>query len=189
MTKYLLRRILHALVSVVIVVAIVMLLIYSCLDRQLIFAADSVYTQLGNNQKVVYQYRRWEDFGYIDYVPYADWLQELAAAGELAPEQATALANIGNKAENDSEEVAEYAAKFRAYYESKGYTVTRLDAKMAKKKKVASGGQPMLFAYKDKPLLGRLWNYFTGIISVDNIHYVKEDVGERRPVDWRGFHV
>lgn len=179
MTKYLLRRILHALVSVVIVVAIVMVLIYSCLDRQLIFAADSVYTQLGNNQKIVYQYRKWEDFGYIDYVPYADWLQELASAGELAPEEATALANIGTKAENDSEQVAEYAAKFQAYYESKGYKVTRLDAKMAKRKKVASGGQPQLFAYKDKPLLGRLWNYFTGIISVDNIHYVKEDIGER----------
>jgi len=179
MTKYLLRRILHALVSVVIVVAIVMLLIYSCLDRQLIFAADSVYNQLGNNQKIVYQYRKWEDFGYIDYVPYADWLQELASAGELAPEEATALANIGTKAENDSEQVAEYAAKFQAYYESKGYKVTRLDAKMAKRKKVASGGQPQLFAYKDKPLLGRLWNYFTGIVSVDNIHYVKEDIGQR----------
>ena len=135
MTKYLLRRILHALVSVVIVVAIVMILIYSCLDRQLIFAQDSVFTQLGNNQKIVYQYRKWEDFGYIDYVPFADWLQELAAAGELAPEEATALSNIGNKAENDSEQVAEYAAKFQSYYESKGYKVTRLDAKMAKKKK------------------------------------------------------
>ena len=79
MTKYLLRRILHGLISVVIVVVIVMLLIYSAMNRQLIFAQDAVYNQLGNNQKIVYQYRKWEDFGYIDYVPYNEWLQGLAA--------------------------------------------------------------------------------------------------------------
>ena len=54
MTKYLIKRILHSLVSVVIVVGIVMLLIYSALDRQLIFAMDPTYKQLGNNQKEVY---------------------------------------------------------------------------------------------------------------------------------------
>ena len=180
MTKYLLRRILHGLISVVIVVVIVMLLIYSAMNRQLIFAQDAVYNQLGNNQKIVYQYRKWEDFGYIDYVPYNEWLQGLAAAGELTPDNATALSAIGTKAANDSEQVAEYVAKFTAEYEAKGYTVMRLDAKMAKKKKVATGGQAQLFAFKDKPLLGRLVGYFTGIISVDNIHYVNEDIGERK---------
>ena len=179
MTKYLLRRILHGLVSVIIVVAIVMVLIYSCLDRQLIFAKDSVFTQLGNNQKIVYQYRKWEDFGYIDYIPYAEWLQSLANSGELTKEDATALAGIGTKADKDSEQVAEYVARFTADYEAKGYTVMRLDAKMAKKNKVATGGQAQLFAYKDNPLIGRLWKYFTGLIGVDSIHYVQEDISER----------
>ena len=78
MTKYLIRRIVHGLVSIIIVVAIVMILIYSCLDRQLIFAQDPVYTQLGNNQKTVYQYRKWEDYGYIDYVTYPEWLQSVS---------------------------------------------------------------------------------------------------------------
>ncbi|MBQ9264467.1 MAG: ABC transporter permease [Clostridia bacterium] len=178
MTKYLLRRILHGLVSVIIVVAIVMVLIYSCLDRQLIFAQDPVYVQLGNNQKTVYQYRKWEDFGYIDYVPYAEWLQTLVASGELTAERAAELSAFGQKASNDSEEVAEYVARFTAYYEGQGYAVTRLDAKLSKKK-VAPGGQQQLFAYKDKPLMGRLWNYLTSLVSVDNIHYVQEDVGQR----------
>ena len=178
MTKYLLRRILHGLVSVIIVVAIVMVLIYSCLDRNLIFAQDATYTQLGNNQKIVYKYRKWESFGYIDYVPYAEWVQGLAAAGEIDPAQATALASIGNKPENDKDENAQYIARFTEEYEAKGYTVTRLNAVMARKK-VASDGQAALFAYKDKPLLGRLWNYFTGIITVDNIHYVQEDIENR----------
>ena len=99
MTKYLLRRIFHGLVSVVIVVAIVMILIYSCLDRQLVFAQDPTYTQLGNNQKIVYQYRKWEDYGYIDYVPYADWLQSVAVSENLTQEQISAYSAIGQKAE------------------------------------------------------------------------------------------
>ncbi len=178
MTKYLLRRLVHGLVSVIIVVAIVMLLIYSCLDRQLIFAQDPVYTQLGNNQKTVYQYRKWEDFGYIDYVPYAEWLQQLAAAGEITADDASSLAAFGRKATDDSEQIAAYVARFTESFETRGYSVVRLDAKLSKKK-VAPGGQQQLFAYKSKPLLGRLWNYLTGLISVDNIHYVKDDVGER----------
>ena len=178
MTKYLLRRFLHGLVSVIIVVAIVMLLIYSCLDRQLVFAQDPVYTQLGNNQKVVYQYRKWEDFGYIDYVPYADWLQEQANKGEVDPAEVSQLAALGQKAAGDSEAVAAYVAQFTEYYQSQGYKVMRLDAKLSKKK-VAPGGQQQLFAYKDKPLLGRLWNYLTGLVSVDTVHYVKEDIGQR----------
>ncbi len=178
MTKYLLRRLLHGFVSVIIVVVIVMLLIYSCLDRQLIFAQDPVYTQLGNNQKTVYQYRKWEDYGYIDYVPYAEWLQSLADSGELNAEQVSALAAFGQKATSDTEDVAAYVARFTEYYESQGYSVIRLDAKLAKKK-VAPGGQQQLFAFKNRPLLGRLWNYLTGLVSVDNIHYVKEDIGQR----------
>ena len=178
MTKYLIRRLVHGLVSVIIVVAIVMILIYSCLDRQLIFAQDPVFTQLGNNQKIVYQYRKWEDYGYIDYVPYPEWLQSIAAEENLSQEEVTALSAFAQKATGDSEEVAAYVARFTEYYESQGYTVTRLDAKISKKK-VAPGGQQQLYAYKDKPLLGRLWNYLTGLISVDNIHFVQEDIGER----------
>ena len=179
MTKYLLKRILHSIVSIIIVVAIVMILIYSLMDRQLIFAADPTYTNLGNNAKVAYTYRRWEEFGYIDYVPYSEWIAELARSGAITEEERAAVTTIGKKADNDSDKVAEYVAKFYEYYESQGYTVRRLDAIMATTRKVANGGAQQLFAFKDKPLSGRLIKYFTGLISVDNIHYASGDVGER----------
>lgn len=179
MTKYLIKRILHGLVSVVIVVGIVMLLIYSALDRQLIFAMDSNYAKLANNQKEAYTYRKWEEYGYVDYVPYTDYLLELTRNGELDEEVRQEVAKFGKKASNDSEEVAKYVAQFTDYYESKGYTVIRKDAKMQSAKKYAAGGQQQLFAYRDVPLLTRMWKYFTGILSVDNIHYVQEDIEDR----------
>ena len=44
MTKYLINRIIRALISVVIVVGVIMLMVYTFLDKQSVFAADPVYT-------------------------------------------------------------------------------------------------------------------------------------------------
>ncbi len=179
MAKYLLRRLLHGLVSVVIVVAIVMLLIYSLMDRQLIFATDNVYRNLGNNAQTVYKYQKWEEYGYIDYVPYTEWLQQLAKNGEIDEETRSAAATIAKKSKNDSEATKEYVKKFTEYYKSKGYHVVRLKAIMVTKKKYATGGQQALFAWKDKPLLGRLGNYFKGLVKIDTVSYVKDEIENR----------
>ncbi|MGM9537320.1 MAG: ABC transporter permease [Candidatus Onthomonas sp.] len=179
MGKYFLKRLLHGIVSIIIVVGIVMILIYSMLDRNLVFAKDSKYTKVNNNVKVVYKYDKWESYGYLDYVTYADYLTSLVKAGELDEETRQKVVVFSRTAEQDSDEVAEYVQKFYDYYESQGYTVERLDAVMLTSKKVADGGQQQLFAHKDKPLTSRLWTYFTGLLEVDNIHYVQDDIEDR----------
>ena len=83
MTKYLFKRIVHGLVSIVVVVALVMIMIYTMLDRNLVFAGDSKYSHTSNNARVVYKYSKWEDYGYLDYVTYADWLNGLADKGNI----------------------------------------------------------------------------------------------------------
>ena len=180
MTKYLLKRILHGAVSIIIVVAIVMILIYSLMNRQLIFASDTTFAQMGNNGKTMYMYRKWQEYGYLDLVTFADYLNNLQASGELDAETRDSI-SLGRKPEKDSELTAEYVEKFTQYYESQGFTVTRLNAVMGAKNKLASGGQQQLFAAKDKPLYTRLIGYFTHLISVDSIHYVDDsiDIGER----------
>ena len=178
MTKYLLRRLLHGLISVVIVVALVMIMVYALIERDLIFAADPVFSHQNNNQKTTYKYRKWEEYGYLDYVPYAEWLKELVQNGEIDEETREAVVSFGKTPDKDSDEVAEYVQKFYDYYESRGYTVVRMDAVILGRK-TADGGQQQLFAYRDIPLYKRLWTYFTGLFTVDNIHSVEEDVGER----------
>ena len=68
MAKYLFKRILYGAFSIVVVVAIVMIMIYSLMNSDLIFANDTNYTHQSNNAKQVYKYQRWEDYGYLDYV-------------------------------------------------------------------------------------------------------------------------
>ncbi len=178
MAKYLTKRIIHGIISVIIVVAIVMILIYSLLNKDLIFKNDPQFQKVQSNQKTVYKYQKWEEYGYLDYVSYSDYLSDLVKSGEIDQETRDAAATIGRKPEKDSDATAEYVKKFTEYYESKGYTVTRLDAIMAGRK-LATGGNPQLFAAKDTPLYSRLWKYLRSIITVDNIHYAEGYEGER----------
>lgn len=118
MGKYLLKRIIRGLLSVIAVVIIVMILIYSLMDRTLIFSKDSVFQNLGNNQRTVYRYKKWEDYGYIDYVTYADWCQMITDKGEITEETRKKVVSFGKTEAQDTPEIAEYVQKFREYYES-----------------------------------------------------------------------
>lgn len=164
----------------VIVVGIVMVMVYSALDRNLIFAADSMYTRVKSNAKEVYMMQQWERYGYVDYVPYSDYMRQLVRDDEITQEQYGAAITFGNKASQDSDEAAEFIRRFTEEYESKGYKVVRLDGKMkGKTKKYQDGGEPRLYAYRNIPVLMRLVNYFKNLITVDNIHYVEDEIEDR----------
>ena len=60
------------------------------LDRQALFLVEHVpdmqnplIQKKSSNEKIAYKYQTWEDYGYLEYVPYSDWLNELAANGEI----------------------------------------------------------------------------------------------------------
>ena len=178
MGKYIAKRLLYGALSAIAVVAIVMVMIYSMLDRMQIFASDPSFSRQTSNTREVYCYNRWEQYGYLDYVTYQEWLNEMVKSGEVDEATRDEVASIGRKASNDSPAVAEYVEKFKEYYESRGYTVTRLDAAM-NGKRLVSGGQQALFAAKDKPLTDRILKYFANLVTIDNIHKVDEVEGDR----------
>ena len=178
MAKYISKRILHAIFSVIVVVGIVMLLIYSLLNRNQIFESDPNYIKVSANRKTTYKYEQWESYGYLDYVNYTEWLTELVSKGELDEDQRSAVAKLGRTAEKDSDEVAAHVKRFTEYYQGKGYEVIRLDTIMAGRSE-ASGGKAQLFATKDKPLISRLLNYFGNLFQIDKVTSVENYEGER----------
>ena len=178
MGKYLIKRLLHGAVSIVIVVTIVMMMIYSMMNRDLVFASDPLFTRQTNNVRTTYMYSKWEEYGYLDYVTYQEYLYDLTVNGEIDEETRAAAVSIGKTAENDSELVSQYVEQFTQYYESQGYTVVRLNAK-TNGRRVANGGQQQLFAHKDVSLLKRMVNYFTHLVTIDNIHNVTDDIEDR----------
>ena len=178
MGKYLIKRLLHGLGSIVIVIAIVMVLIYSLSDRKAIFQGDPQWSQRGGNGRTYYEHTKWEEYGYIDLVTYEDYINQLVADGEITREFVTSNGNLlyGKKPSNDSAVTAEYVQKFTEYYESKGYEVVRLNFREGI---VGSDARQRLFAKKDIPLLTRLWDFFSRLIFIDNVRFVEEDIGER----------
>ncbi len=180
MSKYLIKRILHGLVSVVIVVMAVMLLIYSAIDKSKIFMQDPLIQKKAANDKIVYRYQCWEEYGYLTYITYADWLNEITEKGELDPATRDEAVKFGKTAAEDTPLSAEYVKKFTDYYENQGYTVERLDVVLQSNKAVAKGGAQKLFAYKNVPIFVRMFKYFTGIVRFDNKRYAEGPLeGER----------
>ena len=182
MTKYLLNRILRSLFSIVIVVAIVMTLVYTCLDRNLVFKDDANYSKLKSNAKEVYQMQQWENYGYVEYIPYTDWLKEKLYIGEIDQDTYDKVSVIGYTSSDDNKFTKQYMEMFKEEMEEEGLQVVRRDAdKKGKSKKLTDGGAPRLYAYCDRPLLARLWDFLSGLVTVDNIHNVDEDadIGER----------
>lgn len=179
MTKYLIKRLIRGLISVVIVVAVVMILVYTLIDKEDIFKGDAMILKKQSNAKVIYKYEKWEEYGYLDYFNYSEYLDMLVKNGQIDTSTRNSAAQIAQTADKDSSVVKQYVAQFYAYCSSKKYTVVRLDAETSKLK---VGGQQVLFAYQNIPTLTRLWNFFTGILEVDTIHYAENDadlVGDR----------
>ena len=180
MGNYLLGRCLRGLLSVIAVVGIVMVLVYGCLDRELVFAADPVYSKQTGNSREVYKMQQWEKYGYVDYVPYAEYLQGLVQDGELTQQEYDAAVVFGDTPSKDSPAAARQIAAFTQSFQEQGYQVTRLDAQTrGKTGKYKEGGEPRLYAYRDIPVLGRLARYIGGLITVDSIYYVQEDIQDR----------
>lgn len=181
MKKYLLKRIIGGLLSIIAVVAIVMILIYSLMDRKQIFKADPMYMKKQSNEKVTYTYSKWEEYGYLDMVYYADYMMELLRKGDITQEifDKNTYPRNGKITQKSTEE---YIQKFKDYYTEKGYTIIELTADtMSGGKKLKTGGAAKLFAYRDIPVYQRLLKYFKSLFSFDTIHYVpaEDDIGKR----------
>ena len=180
MTKYLIGRILRALLSVIIVVGVIMVMVYSFLDKQSIFASDPNFTKVKLNGRQEYMMQQWENFGYLEYIPYSDYLLEELQAGNITQETYDAAVRLGKTEAEDSAETKQFIQKFKEKYEAEGYKMERLKGQTKpNSKKYKDGGQPVLYVYKDIPVISRLFTYFTRLFTVDNIHKAENVEGER----------
>lgn len=74
MKKYILGRIVRSLISIVAVVAIAMLLIYSLIPKMQVFDQDQTWKKIAKDPiaSITYKYTKWEDLGYLDFVPQSE---------------------------------------------------------------------------------------------------------------------
>ena len=192
MGKYLLKRILHGIISVIIVVAIVILLVFSLIDKENVFKTDQLITKKQSNERITYKYQCWENYGYLDYITYTEYLQVRLKNGDLTSDEYKQAAKLGYKfdetgsgyiADDDNEMTKIYVKDFADYYTSKGYTVVRKAADISSGTRLKAGGAPVMFVYRNTPVLVRVWKFFTSIIQIDSIHYSERNTDD--PVETR----
>ena len=169
MKKYLGKRILFSIFSLIIVVATVMLLVFTCINRNVIFQMDDTWNKKSNNDRIYYEYTMYSKYGYLEFVDYSNFLKSkyepLYGSDYTKNEDYKADKNAiqDENAYLDNASVQEFIAQT----EAKGYKATYVAPARAKSGKVKTGGNAYLLAVHEKSVLTRLWNYFSQLITIE----------------------
>ena len=174
MKKYMLKRILFSIFSLLVVIMVVMFLVYTCINRSVIFQTDDVWNKKSANDRVVYEYIQYQKYGYVDYVDYTTFLASKYSAlygseyssNEDFIKDKKAIQNPDTFTENAS------VQEFNATYSAKGYKVKYLPPITFKSGKVKPGGTGYLIAEHDRPVYLRLLNYLKGLFTVETTNDV-----------------
>ena len=175
MRKYMLKRILFSLFSLLVVVMVVMLLVYTAIERSVIFQMDDVWNKKSKNDRVIYEYTMYSKYGYLNYVDYTSFLknkyQEIYGA-EYSTEQdfLTDKAAIQKSDWKENDSVKEFIQE----YSNKGYKLKYLEPLKYKSGKTKPGGTGYLIAIEEKSVVWRLVDYLKNFITAENKNMIQD---------------
>ena len=177
MKKYMLKRILFSLFSLLVVVMVVMLLVYNLTDRKVIFQTDDTWNKRNENEKIYYEYTMYQKYGYLTFVNFSDYLGR------------TYRAELGDEYTKDPDFIAdgkiiqkadEYLSnprvqQFKEEYEKEGYTIRYLSPVTFKNGRQKPGGRAYLLAVKEKNPLLRMVDYMKNLFTVETKNQVQDE--------------
>ena len=176
MKRYMLRRILFSVFSLLVVIVTVMLLVYSLINKNVIFQTDDVWNKKSLNDRAMYEYVQYQRFGYLDYTDYSTFLKNkyetLYGSSYTKNEDYLADKEIIQD-ENEylnNKSVQEYIA----LNEGNGYTINYLAPARSTSGKIKKGGEGYLVAVKEKSVFIRLWDYISHLITVETTGDVQD---------------
>ncbi len=175
MRKYMLKRILFSVFSLLVVVMVVMVLVYSLIQRNVIFQTDDTWNKKSNNDRIIYEYTQYQKYGYLTWVDYTTFVKnkyEAAYGASYSTEKAyTDAKNAVQKADwAESEDVKEFIDK----YGNSGYKLRYLEPMKYKSGKTKPGGNGYLIAIQEKNVVYRLWDYLKNFITAENKNMVTD---------------
>ena len=180
MGKYLIKRILFSILSLLVVVGIVMILVYTAIHRDVVLQTDDLWNKKKENDRIYYEYTKYEDYGYLDIYDYGSFLKQkytdLYASQGKSGEDFTKDPQYkeDQKAIEDEEKMAANATvqEFKAKY--KNLDIIFLEKKSYQNGRQKPGGKAYFFAVDEKSVFSRMVDYFTHIISFETTNQVKD---------------
>lgn len=177
MKKYMFKRILFALFSLLVVMFSVMLLVYTAVDRNVIFQTDDAWNKKALNDRTYYEYQQYQKYGYLNFTEYTTWLRSkyLPIYGESYTTSEEYLA--ATKALKDSSTYMENAdvQQFYAEMQEKGFEVKLFEQVNYKNGKQKPGGKPYLLAIHERNTFSRLGDYIKNLITVETTDMVVDE--------------
>ncbi len=182
MKKYLFKRILFSIFALFVVTGTVMVLVYSLLDESMILANDDGYKKAKDNEKVVYRYRRYKEYGYIDYTDFSTWMIENKEQGTESYDNSLIAVQTPDETLTYPEDAN--CQEFVLTFQKAGYNVEWYQPITNRRGVTTSKGY--LVATRDINLFVRLMNYFGNMFSFDTIWSVKDESlpMEERYIRW-----
>ena len=177
MKKYMLKRILFSVFSLMVVVMVVMFLVYTCIQRNVIFQTDDTWGKKSNNDRVIYEYNQYQKYGYLEYVNYTSFLKTKYSAicGDTYTSNSDYLAD--KRVIQFPEQYQDNASvqEFMEQYQAKGYTFRYLEPMKYSNGTNKPGGDGYLLAIREKSVFVRLWDYIRKFITIDTTRSVKDE--------------
>lgn len=180
MRNYLLKRILFSIFSLLVVIAIVMLLVYSLINNNVIFQMDDAWNKKFGNDRTMYEYNKWQKYDYLDYVNYElyikDEFQDQYGADYASnTDYLGAVLAINNKVYNDVNDIDnQYVKDFVKDFSAEGYEIVYMPRIEYSNGKAKSGGDARLLAVHRKSVFTRLFNYLGDLIDIETTNDVTD---------------
>ena len=145
------KRILRSIFSILAVITIVFVLVYSLVPRDRIFNSDDTIVKLGGkpDERTAYKMRTWQRLGYLYFEDMSSYCSSKYEVGSEAV-QACILAGSSDEAD------------FVNYYTEQGYKVEYLPM----------SNSP--YAYVDRPIVSRILEWFKSLIVIDGPNAVQD---------------
>ncbi|MCR4676354.1 MAG: ABC transporter permease [Sphaerochaetaceae bacterium] len=176
MKKYLLKRILFSIFSLLVVILTVMLLVYSLIDRRVIFQTDDVWNKRSNNERSFYEYTMYQKYGYLELANYTTFVQQkyVELYGDSYSEQADFKTDRSIIQKKDQYLDNATVQEFIRHYEAEGYTVNYLEPIKYSDGRTKPGGTGYLIATRERSMFLRLWDYIRGLITIETTRDVTD---------------
>ena len=164
-----LRRILFALFSLLVVIMVVMILVYTLINRNVIFQTDDVWNKKNLNDRTIYEYQQYQRFGYLDYDNYTIFLKNKYEKLYGADYTKNADYKADKAAIQDKATYLENASvkEFMAAADAKGWKALYLEPQLTPRGKVKDGGNAYLISVHEKSVFTRLWTYLGQLFTVE----------------------
>ncbi len=177
MKRYIFKRVLFSIFSLLVVVVLVMIMCYSLIEKSAIFQTDDTWNKKSNNDRGIYELVQYQKFGYLEFEDYTTFVKNkyMALYGEDYHKDAEYLKDKVAVQDPETFQQNPTVQEFVQKYSTGGYTFKYFEPMKYKSGKIKPGGNGYLLAVRDISVWLRLSRYVTHFITVETTNDVKDE--------------